>query len=305
LSVAEVVVSSPTAGLLSEGPRWHQEADELLWVDILGAKFHRGAIASDGSLKLMASVAIDRHVGAVAPVVGGGYVLAAGPGFLFVDPVGSVSELAQPEAGRTDVRMNDGACDPQGRFWAGTMAYDESPGAGVLYRLELDGSCTRVLPGLTISNGIGWSPDGATMYLADSGTRLVEAFDFNGGSGAISRRRTLVHLEQPGVAPDGLTVDEGGGIWVALWGGGAIQRYAPDGSLLSMVRLPVERPTSCAFGGPDRATLFVTTAQAGLDEVALARQPDAGHVFRIDGLGVRGMPCMPYRGRIDAAAIRG
>ena len=125
--MAEVVLWSTTAGLLSEGPRWHEEAGELLWVDILGATFHRGAIAADGGLDLVASVAIDRHVGAVAPAVGGGYVLAAGTGFLFVDAAGRVSELAQPEAGRTDVRMNDGACDPQGRFWAGTMAYDESP----------------------------------------------------------------------------------------------------------------------------------------------------------------------------------
>ena len=303
--MADVVLWSTTAGLLSEGPRWHEEAGELLWVDILGSTFHRSAIAPDGRLKLVASVAIDRHVGAVAPVVGGGYVLAAGPGFLFVDGAGSVRELAQPEAGRTDVRMNDGACDPHGRFWAGTMAYDESPGAGVLYRLELDGSCTRVLAGLTISNGIGWSPDGATMYLADSGTGRVEAFDFDSDSGDISRRRTLVRIEQPGVVPDGLTVDEDGGIWVALWGGGAIQRYAPDGSVLTTVRLPVDRPTSCAFGGPDRAMLFVTTARAGLDGAALARQPDAGHLFRIDGLGVRGMPCGPYRGRIDTAAVRG
>jgi sugar lactone lactonase YvrE len=301
MSEADVVVFSTTAGHLSEGPRWHEEAAELLWVDILGAKFHRGSIATDGSLDTLTSVAIDRHIGAVAPAVGGGYVLAAGTGFLIVDPAGSISELAQPEAGRSDVRMNDGACDPQGRFWAGTMAYDESPGAGVLYRLELDGRCTRVLTGLTVSNGIGWSPDGATMYLADSGTRRVEAFDFDGGTGDISGRRALVHMEQPGVVPDGLTVDEEGGIWVAVWGGGAIQRYAADGSLLATVRLPVERPTSCAFGGPDRATLFVTTARAGLDEIALARQPDAGHVFRIDGLDVRGMPCAPYRGRIDRA----
>jgi sugar lactone lactonase YvrE len=139
---------------------------------------------------------------------------------------------------------------------------------------------------------------------ADSGPAPVEAFDFDSDSGAISRRRTLVRIEQPGVAPDGLTVDEDGGISVALWGGGAIKRYAPDGSLMTTVRLPVERPTSCGFAGPDRATLFVTTARAGLDEAALARQPDAGHVFRIDGLGVRGMPCVSYRGRIDAAALR-
>ena len=144
--------------------------------------------------------------------------MAAGPGFLFVDEDGSVRELAQPEAGRTDVRMNDGACDAQGRFWAGTMAYDESPGAGALYRLELDGSCTTVLTGLTIANGIGWSPDGSTMYLNDSGTGCLETFRFDSDSGAITDRRTLVRSDQPGVVPDGLTVDAEGGIWVALVG---------------------------------------------------------------------------------------
>ena len=296
---------SPTAGLLSEGPRWHEEAGELLWVDILGARFHRGSIAADGTLGVVATVEFDRHVGAVAPALGGGYVLAAGTGYLFVDAAGTVSELAQPEGDRTDVRMNDGACDPQGRFWAGTMAYDESPEAGALYRLDLDGTCATVLTGLTISNGIGWSPDGTTMYLADSGTGRVEAFDFDGGRGSISGRRTLVHVERSGVVPDGLTVDAEGGVWVALWGGGEVRRYAADGSLLTTVRVPVERPTSCAFGGPDRATLFVTTGRAGLDEVALARQPEAGHVFRVDGLGVRGVPCAPYRGRVGNGKKRG
>jgi sugar lactone lactonase YvrE len=296
-------------GSAERGARWHEEAGEVLWVDILAAKFHRGAIATDGGLELVASVAVDRPVGAVAPAVGGGYVLAAGTGFLFVDAAGPLSELAQPEAGRTDVRMNDGACDPQGRFWAGTMAYDESSGKGALYRLELDGSCTRVLAGLTIANGIGWSPDGATMYLADSGTGRVEAFDFDGSSGDISRRRILVRIELYASSRRGGSRRahrrRGGGNLGCVVGGGAIERYAADGSLLTRVRLPVDRPTSCAFGGPDRTTLFVTTARAGLDEVALARQPHAGHVLRIDGLGVRGMPCMPYRVRIDAAALHG
>jgi sugar lactone lactonase YvrE len=225
-------------------------------------------------------------------------VLAAGQGFLFLDEDGSIRELAQPEAGRADVRMNDGACDPQGRFWAGTMAYDESPGAGTLYRLELDGSCTTMLTGLTIANGIGWSPDGLTMYLNDSGTGRVEAFRFEGSTGAISGRRTLVQGDRPGVVPDGLTVDAEGGIWVAWWGGANVDRYAPDGSLLASVRLPVERPTSCAFGGRELATLFVTSARAGLDDDARARQPDSGRVFSIVGLGVHGLPCEPYRGRV-------
>ena len=301
MTTPEVTAWSGTPGLLSEGPRWHEQRQELLWVDILGRHMHRGTLAPDGALARVQTISIDRHIGAVAPALEGGYVLAAGPGFLFVDDTGSIHELARPEGDRTDVRMNDGACDPQGRFWAGTMAYDESPGAGSLYRLELDGSCTTVLTGLTISNGIGWSPDAITMYLNDSGTGCVDAFHFDGPTGAISERRTLVHIDQPDVAPDGLTVDEDGAIWVALWGGGAVNRYAPDGSLLATVPIPVERPTSCAFGGPDRATLFVTTARADLDDTALARQPDAGRVFSIQGLGVRGLPCQQYRGRTPRA----
>ena len=173
-----------------------------------------------------------------------------------------------------------------------------------LNRLELDGSCTTVLTGLSISSGIGWSPDASTMYLNDSGTGCVDAFRFDGSSGAIGDRRTLVHIDQPGVVPDGLTVDEEGGIWVALWNGGAVHRYAPDGSLLASVQLPVQRPTSCAFGGPGRDTLFVTTARTDLDGDALARQPHAGKVFAIDGLGVRGLPCLPYRGRVPRSAER-
>jgi sugar lactone lactonase YvrE len=157
-----------------------------------------------------------------------------------------------------------------------------------------------VLTGLTISNGIGWSPDQSTMYLADSGTGCVDAFDFDSVSGDISRRRTLVHIDQPGAVPDGLTVDADGAIWVALGGGGAVNRYGADGALLMTISLPVERPTSCAFGGPGRATLFVTTAREGLDEAAQARQPDAGRVFAIAGLGTRGLPCQLYRGHIPA-----
>jgi sugar lactone lactonase YvrE len=301
MTVPEVRVWSASPGLLSEGPRWHEERQELLWVDILGRQMHRGTLSSDGALERVETVSLDRHVGAVAPAIGGGYVLAAGPGFLFIDEDGSVHELAQPEAGRTDVRMNDGACDPQGRFWGGTMAYDESPGAGVLYRLELDGRCSTVLTGLTISNGIGWSPGGDTMYLNDSGTGRVDAFRFDGPTGAISDRRTLARIDQPGVVPDGLTVDEEGGIWVALWNGAAVHRYAPDGSLLASVQLPVDRPTSCAFGGPGRDTLFVTSARTDLDEEALARQPHAGRVFAIDGLGARGLPCLPYRGTVPVS----
>lgn len=298
MTAPQVVAWPLEPGQLSEGPRWDEERQELLWVDILGRGFHRATLAPDGSPDRVRSMALDRHVGAVAPVAGGGYVLAAGQGFLFVDDDGSVRELAQPEAGNAHVRMNDGACDPQGRFWAGTMAYDETPGAGTLYRLELDGGCSTVLIGMTISNGIGWSPDGATMYLSDSGTGLVEAFDFDGDTGGIDGRRTLVQVDRPGAAPDGLTVDEEGDVWVGLYGGWAVERYRPDGSLRETVEIPAAQATSCAFGGPDLRTLFVTTGRERLDEAALERQPDAGRVFSVTGLDARGAGCSAYRGRI-------
>jgi sugar lactone lactonase YvrE len=291
-----VTPCSAKPGLLSEGPRWDASREELLWVDVLAGRLHRARLDADGQLQVRQTFQVHCHLGAAAPAAGGGYVLAAGPGFLHVNDAGAVRELAQPAAGRTDVRMNDGACDPQGRFWAGTMAYDEAPGAGCLYRLELDGSCTQVLAGLTISNGIGWSPDGATMYLADSGTADISAFDFDPATGDLSRRRTIVHVTIANAVPDGLTVDHHGNLWVALWNGGALARYHPDGSLLDTVPLPVDRPTSCAFGGTDGATLFITTAREGLDDTALARQPDAGRLLRLDSPGVTGPPCAPYLG---------
>jgi sugar lactone lactonase YvrE len=294
------VPCSAHPGLLSEGPRWDGDRDQLLWVDIVKSRLHRASVGEDVALRETAPIQFDRFVGAAAPAAGGGYVLAAGPGFLYLDRSGAVVELAQPEAGRDDVRMNDGACDPQGRFWAGTMAQDESPGAGVLYRLELDGTCTTVLTGLTISNGIGWSPDGSTMYLSDSGTATIDAFDFDAANGDLSRRRTIVRTTEFGFAGDGLTVDDDGDLWVAMWEGGAVRRYAPEGSLLLTVPLPVDRPTSCAFGGPDRSTLFITTARQGLEAPELARQPDAGRVFRVDGLGVTGPPCSIYKGTTAA-----
>jgi sugar lactone lactonase YvrE len=288
-------------GLLSEGPRWDAERAELFWVDILAGELHVAPIDDHGNLAPGRTLRAGRHIGAAAPAIRGGYVLAAARGFCHIDYDGTITELAQPESGNPGVRMNDGICDPQGRFWGGTMAYDETPGAGRLYRLELNGTCTLVLEGLTISNGIGWSPDGNTMYLADSGVGDILAFDFDPLSGNIDHRRTFAHIDLPGAAPDGLTVDHHGDVWAALWNGGQVVCFTPNGSVRASVPVPVDRPTSCAFGGPGNATLFVTTSRDGLDDVALARQPHAGHVWRIDGLGITGPPCHPYRGPVGRA----
>jgi sugar lactone lactonase YvrE len=135
------------------------------------------------------------------------------------------------------------------------------------------------------------------MYLVDSGPATVDAFAFDGATGGIGDRRTIVRVPRGDGVPDGLTVDAEGTLWVALWGGGTLRRYAPDGAPLAALPMPVDRPTSCAFGGSDGSTLFITTAREGLDDRALARQPDAGRVFRVDGLGVSGPPSAPYRGQ--------
>jgi sugar lactone lactonase YvrE len=293
-----VNVWSPEPGLLSEGPRWHQQRQELLWVDILGRRIHRATLTSDGQPGRIETVELDRHVGVVAPTAAGGYVAAAVRAFLFVDESGTVTELASLTDASIGVRFNDGACDEGGRFWAGTMAYDKSPGAGALYRLELDGSISTVLTGLTIPNGIGWSPDGAVMYLNDSGTGCLYEFDVDLTTGELRNRRTLVAFEQPGPAPDGLTIDDRGDIWVAVYGGWAVHHYSPAGIFLDAVELPVAQATSCAFGGADRSTLFVTTGREELDAQALAQQPDAGRLFRVSGLDTRGPGCNLYRGTL-------
>ncbi len=203
-----------------EGPFWDRVGRRMLVVDMLA-----GAVVDLASLERPERYDVGSPVAAVIRRrSGGGFVVATEHGFSLFDEHFSLERRLPDVLDDPGIRLNEGGCDPHGRFYCGAMAYDESPGAGALYRLELDRSCTTVLTGLTISNGIGWSPDASTMYLNDSGTGCVDVFRFDGASGAISDRRTLVHIDQPGVAPDGLTVDDEGGIWVALWNGAAIHR---------------------------------------------------------------------------------
>jgi sugar lactone lactonase YvrE len=293
--MVKVTMISDEAAELGEGPRLDGRTGEVVWVDILAGRLYRCAW-DGGRLRTIAVIEVGRHLGAVAPVdaPGGGWVAAAGQGFAHVAEDGTVTVLAEPEAhqhGRT--RMNDGACDPQGRFWAGSMAYDERPGAGTLYRMDHDGTVTAMVHGVTISNGLGWSPDGTTMYYADSGAGTVDAFDFDGVGGDLERRRTLVRCDGPAV-PDGLWVDDEGCLWVAMWGGGEVRRYAPDGGLVHASPLPVSRPTACCFVGQDRDTLIITSARSGLSAEALAREPAAGRVMAIDA-GATGPAATPYR----------
>jgi sugar lactone lactonase YvrE len=188
--------------------------------------------------------------------------------------------------------MNDGKCDAAGRFWAGTMALDERGGAGALYRLDPDGHVETMIDGVTISNGLDWSDDGRLMYFIDTPTQSVDVFDFDLASGRIANRRSFARIDPVDGAPDGLTLDAEGFVWVALWGGSRVRRYAPDGALDSIVRVPATYVTSCAFGGADLGDLYITTARIKLSEADRASQPLAGGLFRARP-GVRGRP--PHR----------
>jgi sugar lactone lactonase YvrE len=272
---------------LGEGPVWDARRGELIWVDIDRGLVHRGV---DGRPYL--TLDVGQPVGCAVPRAGGGLALALRDGFAILPPDGRSPELVAPvESGRRDTRMNDGACDSRGRFWAGTM----SLGGGdtrtaALYRLDPDLRATRVLPGISVSNGIGWSPDDSTLYHVDSPRRRIDVYEFDPDEGTIARRRAVIPIAAELGTPDGLTVDADGGIWVALWGGGAVARISPEGVLEERIELPASHVTSCCFGGTGHATLYVTTASRGA-----AHEPLAGSVFACRP-GVRGLAATPFAG---------
>jgi sugar lactone lactonase YvrE len=295
-SVAKELVACTTESAeLGEGARWIADAGELLWVDILTGVVHK----SRWNRRILEAVSrwtLPRPVGAVSPAAGGGLLLATGCGFSYLDQAGTEAWHLQVEPGAEHtLRMNDGACDPAGRFFAGTVAYDSTPEAGSLWCLGLDGAVRLILQDLTISNGLAWSPDGLTFYCTDSGPGTIDAFAFAPTDGTVSRRRELIRVHPRDGTPDGLCVDDSGCLWVAIWGGSEIRRYSPDGQLMMRLELPVTQPTSLCFGGPERNQIFVTSATYGLTEKDRRREPEAGRIFTAQ-LNVSGPACNPYRG---------
>jgi sugar lactone lactonase YvrE len=289
----DAVACSREQHVLGEGARWDARRDELLRVDILAGRVYRDTVDGDGVLVHVRTYNVPGTVGAVAPVAGeDGWLLAAGRGFLYLAEDGSLSAL--PDVAPAGTRMNDAACDPQGRFWAGTLAHDQHAGGGALYRLGRDGTAELILDRLTISNGVGWSVDGATMYLVDSGPRLVHAFAFDGERGTISGGRVLIEVPAELGAPDGLTVDAGGDLWVAIYGGGRVHRYSPDGALREAVLVPAEETTSCALGGHALTRLYITTATENWSDEQRRAEPAAGLTYMCE-TDATGRPAEPFR----------
>jgi sugar lactone lactonase YvrE len=262
---------------LAEGPRWDALGQRLLWVDIEGCRLH---IFENGEDR---AIGLDAMVGAAAPTSEGLVLVALADRLALVDLADeSLQTLVQLPHGPT-MRANDGACDAAGRFWIGTMGLDVTPGAGALYRY--DGGLERVIDGVTLSNGLGWTRDHTRMYYIDSRTYRVDVFDFELASGRAARRRPFASIDESDGIPDGLTVDDEDGVWVALYGGSCVRRYDERGRLDAVLDVPAENVTSCCFGGEDGRSLFVTTAAP--DGNVYVTQPGfAGppaHVFHAGG----------------------
>jgi sugar lactone lactonase YvrE len=297
---------------LGEGPYWVPDEDWLLWVDIAGAMLHRTDVATGAT----SSDKLDA-VSAAFPALGGGILTAGGNKLTLRLPArpasqSSAQEPAQSSAqepvqeparssaqeqareqgqrwvaravaqapARDEVRFNDGAVDPAGRVWIGSMHEGETEPVGELYRLDAGSVLTPIAKGAIVSNGLGWSPDGSRLYYSDSGLHRVDMFDYDPATGEAFQRRPFVDLSNVQGSPDGLTVDADGCVWVAMWGGGVLRRFAPSGQPDAILPVPVSQPTSCAFGGPDLRELYVTTARVGLSDAELAAQPLAGRLLR-------------------------
>lgn len=297
VDMQEFEATACTTGLygLGESCRWDEVRGELYWVDILSGRFFR-ATANGAQVDIVAEYSVKGFISAVAPIEdrGRGWVVAVNQSIAIMDESGALRELARPEAHQeSEVRMNDGVADPWGRFWIGSMAHNAGEGRGTLYRYRESTGIDVVLRRATISNGIGWSPDRQTMYYVDSGPATLSTFDVD-NDGEISNRRVLVQFDKREGDPDGLCVDVDGTIWVAVWGGYQVRRYSPEGELLARVNLPTAQPSSCALGGANGTTLYITTAREDMSETALASEPDAGRLFCVD-VGVAGLPLDSYR----------
>ncbi len=278
----DIACAIPGEDFLGEGPFWDADAQRLHWVDILAP----GLLSGDPATGERSFRPMPELVGVAIPKATGGFVCATETGIKTISATGEIAVLAEPEADRPGNRFNDGKCDSRGRLWVGSLAINTEPGRGRLWRVDPDGSFALMEEGLHISNGLGWSPDERTFYFTD-GPKTIWAYDFDAAVGTISNKRAFAEFGPGDGVPDGLTVDAEGYVWVAIWDGWAVRRYAPDGRLDRTISLPVPRPTSCTFGGPDMDRLFVTSARIRLSAKHLAEAPLSGSVFALDA-GVTG-----------------
>jgi L-arabinonolactonase len=282
----DIRVAYPSQNIVGEIPLWHPVEQCLYWVDTRKPCLQR--LNADGSATIWPMPA---HIGSYVLRKGGGIVAALQTGFATVDlDTGVVTPILNPEPDMPENRLNDGRCDRRGRFWAGTRSVDLTGATGSLYRLDPDFTCTQMDSGFIVANGMAISPDDTTLIFGDSTGETIYRYDLDIDAGTLSNRRVFLSTHHLPWRIDGATFDSEGYYWCALIRDWSVGRFDPEGRLDRIVRLPVSHPTMCNFGGPNLDVLYVTSATAFLSAEEQARQPHAGALFAIHGLGVRGVP---------------
>ncbi len=282
----EVRLILDAKALLGEGSIWHPLENKLYWIDIDGKLLHIYDPLTNTNQQHYSGA----RIGTVVHVRSGGALVALQNGIHKIDTkTGEFTFIINP-LNDPAIRFNDGKCDPSGRFWVGTLALDSRKGVGVLYRFDPDGSIHLMLENITISNGIVWSADKKIMYYIDTPTQVVQGFDYDDETGQISNGRVVVRIPKEEGAPDGMAIDNEGKLWIALWGGGAVGRFDPlTGKMLDKVNVPAPNVTSCAFGGKDFKTLYITTARKSMSEEEFKNFPLSGGLFAVEP-GAQGVP---------------
>jgi len=276
--------------ILGEGPLWNTKEQAIYWVDIDGKKIQRYF----PDTKRFESFDMPIKVCLMAFRTQGGLICGAEDGLYFWYSADKKLEfITHPEKGKTEARFNDGKVDRKGRLWAGTMTFQGASSS--LYRVDTDLSVHQMESGVTISNGVGWSPDNRNMYFVDSIRYVIYAYDFDIETGSIRNRRPFVQMDESFGIPDGLTVDSEGYLWCAIYGGWKVVRYDPSGKVAADIQFPVSKPSSCMFGGKDLDALYVTSISEGLSEEEKKQQPMAGDLFVIK-TDVKGLPEPDFAG---------
>lgn len=286
----EVVL--PHTCLLGEGPIWDANKKIIAWIDILNGIIHE----FDTQNQSYRMIELGSIVGAVALTQKGNYLAALKSGLSYVDrTTGTIQFLQHPEPDLIHNRFNDGKCDPHGRFWVGTMSMSEDQGAGNVYMFDDQITCSKKIESVTISNGLAWSADHTIFYYIDTPTFQVVAYDYEVSTGNITNKRIAIEIPNSEGYPDGMTIDTEGMLWIAHWDGAQVARWDPStGKKIGSITLPVDRVTSCTFGGDHLTDLYITTARVGLTEQQLIEQPLAGSLFVVRDSGFQGMATVEF-----------
>lgn len=288
----QIELVHPHRCLVGEGPVWDPQKQAIYWIDIIDGHIHEYIPAKE----TFRTICVNQMIGSFAVCKSGGFIGGLKNGVAFIDrETGKTDIFTDPESHLPENRFNEGKCDPQGRFWVGTMAHSFAEGVGSLYLVHKDKAIIKQIPDVTISNGLAWSADHQTLYYIDTPTWQVAAFRYNPATGDISNKKIAIRIPEEDGWPDGMTTDTEGMLWIAHWDGWRVTRWDPaTGKKLLTVSIPAAKVSSVTFGGENFEDLYITTARIGLTEDQIKDQPLAGSLFVWRNCGYKGLPAFEF-----------